>query len=211
MENNKKNDAELSGKAKKARNRLNAIGRAIRGIVDDLKNIQENLSTIIVQDVGHVNKRNKQKKRCAVEGIPERIEFKKNSLDFYIDFTLETSEGDDMPSVKGGIVYGATRPLCFADCIYEKKNNGECKLCERIVRCDGREDKPLIKFTINRHGLIKSSGELDDEWWIVQIENEETKKVTMNDNCKNLSELYYRALDHIWKDALDWTNENILP
>ena len=45
--------------------------------------------------------------------------------------------------------------------------------------------------------MIQFSGELEGEWWI-------------EDNS-NLLELHYRAMDLIWKQALDWSNENLLP
>ncbi len=45
--------------------------------------------------------------------------------------------------------------------------------------------------------MIKSSGKLKGEWWI--------------EDKSDLLELHYRALDLIWKDALDWANEIILP
>jgi len=34
------------------------------------------------------------------------------------------------------------------------------------TRSDCLEDKPLIQFLVNRQGIIKSSGELEGEWWI---------------------------------------------
>jgi len=45
--------------------------------------------------------------------------------------------------------------------------------------------------------MIQSSGELEGEWWI--------------EDKSNLLELHYRALDLIWKQALDWSNELVLP
>lgn len=136
-----------------------------------------------------------QKQRSMVENIPKRIEFKFNSLKFYIDFTVMASERDDLIDVKGSIIYGTNRTLCFARCITPKKENK----CQRTARCDNLEDKPLISFEVTQHGMIQSSGKLEGEWWI----EDESKS--------DLVELHYRTLDLIWKEALDWANEIIVP
>ena len=129
---------------------------------------------------------------------PGRIEFESNSLKFYIDFTVVVSERDGQSNIKGSIIYGTNRTLCFSDCIYPNlKEQNNCERCERISRCDGLEDKPLISFEVTQHGMIQSSGKLEDEWWIK--------------DKSDLLEMHYRTLDLIWKDALDWANEIIVP
>jgi len=141
-----------------------------------------------------------QKKRSMVAIAPERIEFDFNSLKFYIDFTLVASERDGQSNIKGSIIYGTSRTLCFSDCIYPNLNKqNDCERCQRTVRCDGLEDKPLISFEVTQHGMIQSSGKLEGEWWI----EDESKS--------DLVELHYRTLDLIWKEALAWANEIIVP
>jgi len=204
---------ETTGKGKKALHRLNAIKdevSKIRGIIDNIASYL----TEIFEEIGaefepqRKEKDKPQKLRGMISGLPNRIEFPWNSLKFYIDFTLLAPEGDDPADIKGSIIYGTSRTLCFRECIFPKESE-ECKRCERIARCDGLEDKPIIQFTVDRHGIVKSRGELDDEW---RIEDpKEGKEEEENENKKNLLDLHYRTLDHIWKDALDWTNENILP
>ncbi len=137
-----------------------------------------------------------QKKRSMVAIAPKRIEFEFNCLKFYIDFTLVASERDGQNDIKGSIIYGTNRTLCFISS-NNQNHCKECQECQRTVRCDGLEDKPLISFEINQHGMIQSSGKLEGEWWIK--------------DKSDLVELHYRALDLIWKDALDWANEIILP
>ena len=134
-----------------------------------------------------------QKKRSMVDSAPKRIEFDRNCLKFYIDFTLVASERDGQNDIKGSIIYGTNRTLCF---IFSNNQNN-CKECQRTVRCDGLEDKPLISFKVTQHGMIQSSGKLEGEWWI-------------KDEL-DLDELHYRTLDLIWKEALDWANEIIVP
>jgi len=204
--NPKKND--LKDKTKKALHRLRTINHDVGKINDQLVAAEEILRDIsadkdkILEDFilkSHLESSQK-KQRSMVENIPKRIEFKFNGLKFYIDFTVVASERDDLIDMKGSIIYGARRTLCFSDCIYpnlKKQNN--CERCERIARCDGLEDKPLISFEVTKHGMIKSSGKLEGEWWI-----EDKSK-------SDLVELHYRALDLIWKEALDWANEIILP
>ena len=177
------------GKGKKAFNKLKYINVEIGEIIKKLKDASSGFQKII-------GKSNVQKQRSMIEEVPKRIEFISNQLKFYIDFTVVASEGDDPADIKGSIIYGANRTLCFKDCIFPK-NTKNCKLCERINRCDGLEDKPLIQFLVNKTGMIKSRGELEDEWWIKEE--------------GDLADLHYRALDHIWKDSIDWTNENISP
>ena len=140
----------------------------------------------------------RQKKRSMAAIAPERIEFDFNSLKFYIDFTVVASEHDEITDIKGSIVYGTSRTLCFLNCIFPNRGtDDDCKNCERIRRCDGLEDKPLISFEVSQHGMIQSSGKLEGEWWIK--------------DKPDLDELHYRAIDLIWKEALDWANEIILP
>jgi len=103
------------------------------------------------------------------------------------------SERDGQSNIKGSIIYGTNRTLCF---IFSNKQK-DCERCERIIRCDGLEDKPLISFKVTQHGMIQSSGKLEGEWWI--------------EDKSDLLELHYRTLDLIWKEALDWANEIILP
>ena len=185
-----------TGKGKKAKNRLDAVDKKVKGIKGQLTKARITLEKI-ANPVSEDEKK-KKKKRSMVAIAPERIEFDFNSLKFYIDFTVVASERDGQSNIKGSIIYGARRTLCFSDCIYPNlnKQNG-CERCERILRCDGLEDKPLISFEVTQHGMIQSSGKLKGEWWIKDI--------------PDLDELHYRTLDLIWKEALDWANEIILP
>ena len=138
-----------------------------------------------------------------VKNVPNRIEFEYIGLDFYIDFTLLSFNGNDLTDIRGSIIYGVNRTLCFVDCIFlETNEETNDKSCDRIARCDKFEDKPLFQLSVNRHGLIKSSGELEDEWWV---------KDDKSKNKESLAELHYRTLCEIWNEALDWTNETILP
>lgn len=195
---------KLSGKGKKALDRLEAIRNEadnIKGIISTIANrlaevVEKASVKLEPKSEQEINKL--QKLRGMISGLPKRIEFPCYGLRFYIDFTLLAPEGDDPADLRGSIIYGTNRTLCFQECVFPEEE--ECKRCQRITRCDGLEDKPIIQFTIDRHGIVKSTGELDDEWRIKGKEIEE-----------KLLDLHYRTLDHIWKDALNWTNENILP
>ena len=197
------------GKGKKALHRVIALNEKLAIIEKHLDTVRRKLKELL-ENAEKTVEYTKAKPKCLVKliGLKEpgrqrsmldfvlkRIEFYFSRLRFYIDFTAVGSEGDDLVNVKGSIVYGTSRTLCFSECIFPK--NSKCIRCERISRCDGLEDKPLIHFTINQHGMIQSSGELDGEWWI--------------EDKSDLLELHYRALDLIWKQALDWSNEKILP
>ncbi len=207
---------ETTGKGKKAFYRLSAVNsdvKEIKGILSTARaNITETLgqeskgSDPVIEFEPESTQREKPpgKLRGMISSLPDRVEFTCNSLKFYIDFTLLATESDNSNSIKGSIIYGISRTLCFSDCIFPKdKDTEKCERCERITRCDGLEDKPMIQFTVDRHGTVRSKGELDEEWRIVKEQDEEGKK--------KLSEFLYCTLDYIWKDALDWANENILP
>ncbi len=158
-------------------------------------NYKQGIADILISAVPS-EKKKRSMVTSMVTNVPKRIDFKTNHLKFYIDFTLVSAERDDLIDIKGSIIYGASRTLCFTDCIYGD-NRKKDKLCQRINRCDGLEDKPLISFDVTQHGMIQSSGKLEGEWWI-------------KDEL-DLDELHYRTLDLIWKEALDWANEIIVP
>jgi len=181
-------------------------------VVDIIKKGPKKLGELIE------NEGKQRKRRSMIHKIPDRLEFISGYLRFYIDFTVVASEADDGVITKGSIVYGTNRTLCFADDTDNKGDHGQtdttgsnnkrdlCKKCQLIRRCDKLEDKPLIQLSVNKHGLIKSDGKLEGEWWIGK--DGETDDEARE---KHVAELHFRTLNHIWKDALDWTNENILP
>ena len=189
---------KLSGKGKKAFKRLKTMNNELVEINKKLEIASTSLEEIIKNDKNILAEfraksklLSKSKTRCMIEMAPKRLEFQLERLKFYIDFTIIASDHDDL-IVNGSIIYGTSRTLCFSDCPAPNNKNQ----CQRTTRCDGLEDKPLIQFSVNRQGIIHSNGELEDEWWIKDDED--------------LLDFHYRSLDLIWKQALDWSNENIL-
>lgn len=202
----KNNTKEVKDKTKKSLHRLSAINHEVEKINDQLSEAAKKISNIVADKdkilkdfkLKSYPEKSQKKQRAMIYGTPKRIEFGFINLKFYIDLTVVASEGDDLANIKGWIVYGTSRTLCFSECIFPNgSTDDECKNCQRIKRCDALEDKPLLCFSVTQHGMIQSSGELEGEWWI--------------EDKSNLLELHYRALDLIWKQALDWSNENILP
>jgi hypothetical protein len=199
---------------------IKAIEAELRKSADNLKKVIENtektfkaLKPDFEEIIQEIVSDGPEKHRSMIAKTPMRIEFKYNSLKFYIDFTLVPLERDDLIEINGSIIYGTNRTLCFLDCIYPaenenpKNNNNKnpvkgelpkCENCERILRCDRLEDKPLIQFLVNRNGIIKCKDKLEDEMWTTE-------------NNQDLLDLHYRTLDLLWKDALDWVNEELLP
>ncbi len=187
-----------SDKKEKAKNKLEALKDQANEIIKKLKMIKD----LFIKMESPGEKEKSKKRRTMVEKVQNRIEFKFNGLNFYIDFTL-VSHGDDLHDIKGSIIYGVNRTLCFADCIHKETiKKIKNKICDIIARCDQFEDKPLVQFSVDRHGLIKSNGGLKDEWWVKNLGLE---------SKKGLEDLHYRTLCEIWNEALDWTNETILP
>ena len=131
-------------------------------------------------------------------GIPQRLRFNSSNIEFYIDFTVSPLGRDDEILSKGSVVYGTRR---------ERYGAGK----------NIPEDKPLIEFLINKHGMIESNGGIECEWWIGGDYREESKtknkeeKETRKKQLDQVSELHFRALNHIWKEALEWANEIMMP
>jgi hypothetical protein len=194
---------KVPGKNEKALRKLSAVDTEINHIKNILKEVKEKLKPLIDKyETDQHLKANTElisdetKQRCMIETLPKRIEFKYNYLKFYIDFTVVTQDNDASVDVKGCMIYGVNRSTCFATCIFPKGATAKCKYCERVSRCDGLEDKPLIQFFIDRHEMIQSAGEFEDSWWIKKKDD--------------LPELHFRTMELIWPKALAWTNENLL-
>jgi hypothetical protein len=210
MSNEGMRGAKVSGKGEKARNSVIAAW-------SDIETVQAVLGRI-VEVYKFFDMIQSKKMRSMVEGVPARIEFEENGLRLYVDFTLQTANNGEGPDVEGVIIYGTSRTLCFKEWPFPEQPDvpmaqkaEDRKCCDRITRCDGLEDKPLLRYMVNRHGRIRSA-EIDDEWWIVPLGTDDTKnKKLIKENQETLADLHYRAIDRIWSDAVDWTNEKILP
>lgn len=209
----------LKGKGRSAFRNLRAVEDNCDDIIKILGKIASKLKCII-EKISPKTEENENQEKCMseIDNIPKRIEFNLVHLKFYIDFTLIMPEKDDRAEVKGCIIYGAHKSVCFADCIYPKTSCKEIdKRCERISRCDGLEDKPLIQFSVDRNGMIQAEGEIEDKWWIKKIEQDE-KDTEDKEELKEerelleeiLSDLHLRTMEIIWPKALTWTNENLL-
>lgn len=192
----------VNGKSEKSLRELSSINIEIRNIEKRLNNVNEILVKVIneLTKIDYPNVETgligNDKQKCMAETLPKRIEFKLNHLKFYIDFTL-TQENNSSANMIGCMIYGANRSICFTKCIFPHTNDEDkCENCERILRCDRLEDKPLIQFYIDRHGMIQSAGEFEDVWWI--------------DKEDDLPEIHFRTMELIWPKALAWMNENLL-
>ena len=177
---------KLSGKGRKAFRKLEAIQKELRSIEDQLRearNILEKEASDFRESEDTGKDSDPKKTQYTEEGLPKRVKFESYGLKFYIDFTIAPSENSDPTNIQGIIVYGVRRTLCLPDL---------------IMKGEELETKSLIQFSVNRHGMIQSSGAFEDTWWL-------------KDEEKSLPDLHYRALDHIWGQALDWVNENIVP
>jgi len=217
----------LKGKSKNAFRHLRAVEENVNNIIELLRELESGMGNIINPEMGPLSiakseesnnqtpKPGKEKnpKKCMseIDAIPKRMEFKLINLKFYIDFTLIMSEKDAPADIKGCMIYGTYKSVCFAECIYypQQKNKTNSKCCDRIARCDGFEDKPLMQFSVDRNGMIESTGEFEDVWWM-KIKRDEQRDIEDELFKDVLSELHFRTLALIWPKALAWTNENIL-
>ncbi len=161
---------DLTGKGKKAFQKLEAIKEELDSIKKQLKGARE----IIEAETNRGTDIEKDSLK--------RVKFESYGFKFYVDFAIAPSESSDPTNIQGIIVYGVTRTLCLPDL---------------IMKGEELETKSLIQFSVNHHGIIQSNGAFEDTWWLKDKEQ--------------VLDLHYRALDHIWGQALDWVNENIVP
>jgi hypothetical protein len=180
-------DTLLNGKGKKALYNLDMCNAKLEIITKLLKQVHQQLNENII-------KSQSEKRRSSIKQLPNRIDFEQNNLSFYIDFTIRPGSSENITDVIGSIIYGVYRNICFTECIFPKSE--KCKLCDRIERCDGMEEHPLIELNIKDSGIIESKDKLEDTWFI--------------DDKNNLLNMHYCALEYIWPDALYWINEKII-
>ncbi len=181
---------DLTGKGKKALLELKAIQEEVHTIEGKLKKASEILQNAIesLESCLRPKRPENGAKRSSGTGKyaecpPKRVKFKYNHLEFYIDFAIAPSESSDPTNIQGIIIYGVRRTLCFPDL---------------IMKGEKSETKALIQFSVNRHGMIQSNDAFEDIW-------------SLGDKEHNLLDMHCRTLDHIWGQALDWVNENIVP
>lgn len=184
------------------REKLIAASGNLKQIIDNENNIFRNKSFLLTEPYSPDNKKsNKDKQRSMIGEIPNRIELelKRSKLKFYIDFTIDVSNQYVISDVRGNIIYGASRTICFVKCLNpDTAKSNDCGVCDRIARCDKLEDKPLIKLVMDRDGMLQAPDKFGDELWVFN-------------ETESLLDLHYRVLDHIYEEAFYWMNENILP
>jgi hypothetical protein len=220
MKNNNDDMEKLSSKAILAKRNLSVIGSEVECMKKLLNELNDLLKTIIekMPEICRLNEKEKVKeiRRSMIYDLPPRIKFCMNRLIFFIDFTVLPTRDGSGQGIEGAIIYGASRTLCFNKIKDNKKKQCKtfeacCDHCERTGRCDGLEDKTFLKLLINRYGAIRS-GELEDEWQLSLCAEDTGARTTKKDKLAKgiLTGIHYRAMDKIWRDALEWTNENIL-
>lgn len=186
-----------------ARMKAKSLREDFEGIIKKLKTIREALVTKIEKDNDSLTVR---PPRWDGE-MPAGFRFKHIGMMFYVECGVTRSQ--DADSLDGLITYGVSRPKCFDRCPIEGEttkqeelNAGQKKAakerrygCERNDRCDHREDKPLFMLRVSRYGVIKDVPGIQGSW--------------ASDKSERIIDLHYRVLEQIWKDALDWFNENM--
>lgn len=206
-------EKRMKPKGKDAKSHLEKIAKGTDNIVGLLQNARKLLKKIVDDHSkeigGEILDENEPKTRSMILAVPHRLEFVSCKLRFYVDFTLIGSQDNESGAVKGSIVYGTSRTKCFRCDNTESYSLGtKCKECQLIDRCDKLEDRPLYEFLVTKQGMIESGRSVEGQGWIAEVYTEK------EDKAKQLAEianLHFQALRHIWKEALKWTNENLLP
>ena len=179
---------DKTGKCEKAIRDISAIGEQKGTINKYLKTAHDSLAAIIREPeicTGTEKKEGPWKPK-------RRINFTVYELEFHIDF-LFAADGQD---IQGMILYGVSRKACYQDPRFPGAKE---------------EEKALLQFTVDHRGKVSAEDKLSDEWWLTVVKKNKNRDKDKKDNDKMVSDLHFRALDLIWRDALNWTNENLTP
>lgn len=177
-----------TGKSKKARHRVEVIGKEqVKAVTEKLKKARGELFEVVKKTSNPT-----ETDKAPVSNL-ERIEFNCNEACFYIDFCL-VSDDDHL---EGAIVYGALRAPRYPYSLWGSKKI--------------KENRPLFSLSVDEYGKISAKGKLDDEWYFKSGAEKEEKENEKKENEKALKEMHYRVLDLVWRDALNWGNEALLP
>jgi hypothetical protein len=178
----------VSGKALKAFNKLN---KGLNSYLE-LQKVLEEVYDIIKLIIGSENK----------SSFPERIIFCfAESLDFnfYIDFSISPSGGENPWDLEGNIIYGVYNKNKF-----DFRGEEKCKICGGKIVCNCVRTRSFLSLTINEHGLIESNDKLEENW-ILKLKTDDSLKV--EEDIKTVMEIHYKALEYIFLEALSFINE----
>ena len=184
----------LSGKALKADNNLRSGKKAFKDIDSVLKTIYKMLNQVI---------KGRKNEKSNKDNLPQRIKFpvnEKPSINFFVDFTIAPSGGENVWDLEGNIIYGV-----YNKNIYDHKKQTGCSICDETIICNCSREKILLILTVNEYGLIESKDKIEDNW---SLNFKKVKKGKLGEqNIKAIEEMHYRALEYIYLDALYFINE----
>lgn len=185
---------ELSGKALNAFNKLNS-GYTTYNRVDKILESIFNIMKEFVPDFLHVEVGKNNDLRRLLYKFPN-----KPFVNYYIDFIVDPSGGENLWDLEGNIIYGI-----YINNKIDQEKEKSCAICKGTVFCNCINEKPFLKLNLDENGLIESVDKIDDNW-IVTI-NQEGKVESNKLNIKTIREIHYRALEYIFIDALYFLNE----
>lgn len=168
--------------ALEAREHLESLQREVRSVTNQLIRFRDGL----VERFGTGTKSTPRRRRWGRD-LPEGLIFDRLGVEFYVEFSIASGRG--AAELEGAITWGATRPLCFLACPEGKRDD-----CQRVARCDQREDKALLTARMSKFGVITNVPGLKGSW--------------SNEEPGRLIELHYRVLERVWRDALEWVGES---
>jgi hypothetical protein len=178
---------ELSGKALKAFNKINTGLSSYLGIQKVLMEFYDSIKLIIGPSV-------------IERSYPEKIIFsfdEKLGFNFYIDFSIRPSGGDNPWDLEGNINYGAYNKIDF-------RHDEKCKICGGTIICNCVRTRSLLSLTVNEHGWIESTNKLEENW-ILNRNNDDPFMV--KEDLKTIMEIHYKTLEYIFLEALGFINE----
>lgn len=170
-------EKKLEREAKVALQKIKSIDVLIKEIINDRLLILRKKFEEIMQDdqvfiLGNPDDRIFNKKRNKLKMTPERLWFNVHGIDYYIEFTIKAIKNETITNLVGCFIYGTSY----------------------YIEKDKVEDKPIVSFFIDNHGIIIANNDFEDESWTCEE--------------KDIIDLHLRTLDKIWEDALYLINKD---
>lgn len=198
---------KYSKKSVKALSSWNVVNSEVEDIKKHLKTLYENLLKIVDSEVEFLydpsRSENYQENKGKLKDIDKNptnlgtICFSWLGVEMNVDFRILTSDLSKDSELVGCIIYSATR----------RRINGYQRLNALERTLFSYDKKPFISVLVDPDGRVTAPGAFEEEWWVYS-----GSKTPSEYHYEELTaEIHYMVRDKIWKRALVWSNEGVLP
>lgn len=200
-------EPKYSKKSVKAISSWNVVNSEVEDIEKHLKTLYENLLKIVNNEVVFTNdpsrSENYQEEKGKIEAIDKNptnlwtICFSWLGVEMNIDFRISTSDLSKDSELVGCVIYSATR----------RRINGYQRLKKSEYTLFSYDKKPFISVLVDPDGRVTAPGAFEEEWWVYS----DSKTPSEYHYEELAAEIHYMVRDKIWKRALFWRDEGVLP